>query len=58
MNLQDTFKIKENKGDKLDNTTCILVDDVVSTGSTFEEISKLLKQSGARKVLCVAIASD
>lgn len=57
-NLQDTFKIDEKKRDKLDNTTCILVDDVVSTGSTFEEISKLLKQSGAHKVLCVAIASD
>lgn len=35
----------------------ILVDDVVTTGATVEEASKVLKRAGAKKVVVVALAT-
>jgi len=34
----------------------ILLDDVTTTGSTFTEAKRVLKESGAKKILCVALA--
>jgi competence protein ComFC len=34
----------------------ILLDDVYTTGSTFKEAKRALKEAGAKKVLCIAIA--
>lgn len=36
----------------------ILIDDVTSSGSTFNEAAKVLSQSGAEYILCFAIASN
>ena len=36
----------------------ILIDDVVTTGSTLEEIAKSLKENGASKVYGLAVAKD
>jgi ComF family protein len=36
----------------------ILIDDVVSSGSTFQEAAKILKPAGAKVVICFAIASN
>ena len=36
----------------------ILIDDVTTTGTSFREASKILKQKGAKEVWCVAIAQD
>ncbi len=57
-NLQNAFKINRKLLDKIDKKTVLLVDDVVSTGTTLNEISKILKQKGAKKVIGVALASD
>ncbi len=34
----------------------VLVDDVTTTGSTFTEAKRALKEAGAKKILCVALA--
>lgn len=53
-NLSGSFAIS-NKNTIL-NKDIILIDDVLTTGTTFKEAKKILKLHGARKVLCLAIA--
>lgn len=57
-NLKDCFKINKKLIDKIDNKNIIIVDDVISTGTTINEISKTLKQNWAKKVIWLIIASD
>jgi competence protein ComFC len=57
-NLVKGFKIDKNKLDIVDNKIVILVDDVISTWTTVNEISKILKQNKTIKVVVVAIASN
>jgi len=57
-NLLNSFKISKNKVDKIDNKIFIIVDDVISTWSTINEISKILKQNWAKKVIWLIVASD
>lgn len=40
------------------NKNIILVDDVITTGSTLREAVKVLKRNGAAKVWCITIARD
>ncbi|MDP3731107.1 MAG: ComF family protein [bacterium] len=42
--------------DKIKNKTIILVDDISTTGSTLDECAKILKQSGAEKVIGLVVA--
>ena len=58
VNLEDSFKIKENKIDNIDNKIFIIVDDVISTWATINEIAKILKQKWAKKVIWLIVASD
>ena len=57
-NLNNAFKIGKNKIDKMDNKTFIIVDDVISTWSTLNEISKILKENWAKKVVWLIVSSD
>lgn len=55
-NLKNSFKVinKEDfKGKKI-----LLVDDIITTGATMEELSKILIQNGAKKVYGLAITSS
>ena len=57
-NLENSFKINKKYLDKLDNKKVILVDDVISTGTTINVISKLLKENWVKEVIGLVIASD
>lgn len=57
-NLQNAFKINKKYIDKIDKTTYIFVDDVISTWTTLNEISKILRQAWAKRVIWLIIASD
>lgn len=58
LNLNNSFKIKDNKIDNIDKKTFIIIDDVISTGSTINEISKILKEKWAEKIIWLIVASD
>ena len=55
-NVQGSFKI--NRSELIQNKNIILIDDVVTTGSTLEEIAKILKDFGAKKVWGLTVAKD
>ena len=53
-NIRDVFEIKNP--DIVKGRTIIIIDDVTTTGGTIKEILKLLKASGAKKVVGIALA--
>ena len=55
-NIKDAFRLKEKQ--IIENKKIILFDDIATTGSTVNEISKILKENGAREVLVLVIAKD
>lgn len=57
-NLKGSFSINQTELWKYKNKTFIIVDDVVSTGSTLNEIAKLLKNSGIQNIYWLCVASD
>lgn len=54
VNVKGMFGIKN--GDALKGKNIILVDDLVTTGATVSEASRVLYECGARQVICVCIA--
>jgi ComF family protein len=51
-NIKDVFFVK----DTLKGKNIILIDDVVTTGSTIWECSKALKEKGAEKITVITLA--
>lgn len=58
INLNNSFKIANKKIDNIDKKIFIIVDDVISTGSTINELSKILKEKWVKKVIWLIVASD
>ncbi|MFH1540662.1 MAG: ComF family protein [Elusimicrobiota bacterium] len=56
INLKNAFKVKNPL--VFENKNVILVDDIATTCSTLEECSIVLKNAGAKKVLCAVLARD
>ena len=57
-NLENAFKINEKLLKKYKNKTFIIIDDVVSTKTTINEIAKLLKKSWVKNIIWLCISSD
>lgn len=53
-NLRGTMSVEGSR--PLKDAVVILLDDVVTTGATFAEAKRALREAGARRVLCVALA--
>ena len=53
-NAQNIFTSLEKE--KIKGKTIILVDDISTTGSTLNEAAKVLKQSGAEKIIGLVVA--
>jgi len=51
-NVENNFFVKK----KLDNTDIIIIDDVITTGSTLSECARALKEKGAGSVLALTLA--
>ena len=52
-NVKNTFSVEN---DVFKKRNILLIDDVVTTGSTFGELAQTLKKSGAEKVFCWSLA--
>ena len=52
LNVRDAF---EWNGENIGNV--LIVDDVLTTGATLDECSRILRRSGAKKINCLTIAS-
>ena len=52
LNIKGAFAIKE----EAKNKQIILIDDVITTGSTIKEATRVLKLYGAKKVFALTIA--
>ena len=57
-NLENAFKVDKKLLDKLDKKVFIIVDDVISTWTTINEISKVLKKSWAKNIIGLIVASN
>lgn len=53
-NVAGVFEIRDNE--KVRDKFVILIDDVKTTGATLEEATKILKKSGAKKVVSITVA--
>jgi ComF family protein len=54
MNIKGAFEVRS--GFDLTGATVVLVDDVVTSGATCHEASKMLKKAGVKKVIIACIA--
>jgi competence protein ComFC len=57
-NLSGSFAVKNTEENirKIKNRNIILIDDITTTGATLTEAKKVLKKSGARKVIAFTVA--
>lgn len=52
------FQVDRPKPISIIGREILLIDDVVTTGSTLIEAAKVLKRNGARSVICITLAQD
>lgn len=55
-NMQGAFAVPKAKTAKIKDRTVLLVDDVITTGTTVEACARILKQAGAGRVDILALA--
>lgn len=55
-NVADAFRIHPKRAALLDGTTVLIVDDVMTTGSTISACAKILKESGVCRIYAASVA--
>jgi competence protein ComFC len=53
-NVKNSMRVTNQK--LIEGRVCIVVDDVSTTGATFTEAKRALKEAKARRIICVALA--
>ena len=53
-NMRDAFRVRDRQ--RVRGATVILVDDVMTTGTTLSECARVLKQAGAERVFAATVA--
>lgn len=56
-NIVGAFEIPGYMNKPVQGKNILLVDDIYTTGATFDECSKIIKSAGAKAVYCMAFAS-
>jgi competence protein ComFC len=56
LNVKDSMRVTDPKNVK--GRVCIVVDDVTTTGASFTEAKRALKEAGAVEVRCIALAQS
>ena len=56
-NVKDKFSVAKNKRAAVITKTILLIDDIVTTGSTISECARVMKEAGAYKVYALCAAS-
>lgn len=54
-NLKESFSLKN--ANEIYGKRILLIDDIITTGSTFDECAKTLTRSGAKEINCLALTS-
>ena len=57
-NIMGAFSVSEKFKAKLEGKNIVLVDDIATTGATLKECEKVLKKSGAKRVIGVTLAHE
>ncbi|MBQ6990398.1 MAG: ComF family protein, partial [Clostridia bacterium] len=57
-NVYGVYRLNRRWEGRLTGKTVLVVDDIVTTGSTLGEVSRILKMSGAKRVLCITVAKS
>lgn len=57
-NIKDAFKVSHQRLEAISQKSFLLVDDVLTTGSTLCEAANVLKRNGAKKVWGITLARD
>lgn len=56
LNLKNSFKIRNSQS--VIDKNIILIDDIITTGSTMEEVAKTLVEAGANQIIGLALTSS
>lgn len=56
INLQDSFELK--KAEEIKGKKILLIDDIITTGVTMEECSRVLRENGSKEVIGLALTSS
>lgn len=55
-NIQGSFGVNLKKYKGLENKTLVIVDDIITTGSTLDEIIKTLQENGIKNIICITLS--